>query len=147
MNRKNTARKIAGIKIQVLFDASATKTGMIPSKLLAAHTRKYALPRFVINLSAIQPPPNVPAAPAASVDLAKGRELFANYGCSGCHILADGGGSGAIGPSLDNNPRLTHDFVFGAISEGRGSMPAFRDQMTADEIATLAAYVVQVARK
>jgi mono/diheme cytochrome c family protein len=87
------------------------------------------------------------AAPAASVDLAQGRQLFANYSCSGCHILADGGGSGAIGPSLDNNPRLTHDFVAGAISEGRGAMPAFRDQMTADEIATLAAYIVQVARK
>jgi mono/diheme cytochrome c family protein len=61
--------------------------------------------------------------------------------------LADGGGAGGIGPSLDNNPRLTTDYVAGAISEGRGAMPAFRDQMSASEIATLAAYVVQVSRK
>ena len=87
-----------------------------------------------------------PAAPAVSVDLAKGRQLFAQYGCGGCHVLADGGGSGGIGPSLDNNPRLTRDYVIGAVSEGRGAMPAFRDQMTAEEIATLAAYVVQAAR-
>lgn len=88
-----------------------------------------------------------PAAPAATVDLAKGRQLFSQFACGSCHILADGGGSGGIGPALDNNPRLTHDYVVGAISEGRGAMPAFRDQMSAEEIATLAAYIVQVARK
>lgn len=94
-----------------------------------------------------QPAAPAPAAQAASVDLAKGRQLFSQYGCGGCHVLAEGAGSGGIGPSLDNNPSLTPDFVAGAISEGRGSMPAFRDQMTAEEIATLAAYVVQVSRK
>ena len=93
------------------------------------------------------PQPPAPAAPSATVDVAKGRQLFSQYGCGGCHTLADGGGSGGIGPSLDNNPRLTRDYVLGAVSEGRGSMPAFRDQMSADEIATLAAYVVQAARK
>lgn len=89
----------------------------------------------------------VPAAPAASVDLARGRQLFAQYGCGGCHTLADAGGTGGIGPSLDHNPRLSLDYVAGAISEGRGAMPAFRDQMSASEIATLAAYVVQASRK
>ena len=93
-----------------------------------------------------RPQPAAPA-PAASVDLAKGRQLFAQYGCGGCHTLADGNGSGGIGPSLDHNPRLTPDYVAGAVSEGRGAMPAFRDQMSASEIATLAAYVTQVSRK
>ena len=88
-----------------------------------------------------------PAAPAVSVDLAKGGQLFSQYACGGCHVLADGGGSGGIGPSLDSNPRLTRDYVVGAVSEGRGAMPAFRDQMSAEEIATLAAYVVQAAHK
>ena len=92
-------------------------------------------------------PAAAPAAPAANVDLAKGRQLFAQYGCGGCHILADGGGAGGIGPALDGNTRLTRDYVIGAVSEGRGAMPAFRDQMTAEEIATLAAYIVEVARK
>ena len=92
-------------------------------------------------------PAPAPAAPAASADFAKGRQLFAQYSCGSCHVLADGGGSGGIGPSLDNNPRLTRDYVVGAVSEGRGAMPAFRDQMSADEIATLASYIVQAARK
>jgi mono/diheme cytochrome c family protein len=86
-------------------------------------------------------------APAASVDLSRGRQLFSQYGCGSCHILADGGGTGGIGPSLDDNPRLTGDYVLGAITEGRGTMPAFRDQMSADEIATLAGYIVEVSRK
>lgn len=86
-------------------------------------------------------------ASAASVDLAKGRQLFTQYACGSCHVLADAGGSGGIGPSLDGNPRLTRDYVVGAVSEGRGAMPAFRDQMTAEEIATLSAYVVEAARK
>lgn len=95
------------------------------------------------------PPPAAAAQPAAaaSVDLAKGRQLFAQYGCGGCHVLADADGTGGIGPALDHHPRLTADFVAGAVSEGRGAMPAFRDQMSASEIATLAAYVAQVARK
>ena len=88
-----------------------------------------------------------PPAAATSVDLAKGRQLFTQYACGSCHVLADAGGSGGIGPSLDGNPRLTLDYVVGAVSEGRGAMPAFRDQMTADEIATLSAYVVEAARK
>lgn len=93
-------------------------------------------------------PEAAPAAPAAaSVDLAKGRELFSQFACGGCHILADGGGTGGIGPALDGNTRLTRDYVIGAVSEGRGTMPAFRDQMSAAEIATLADYIVQVARK
>jgi mono/diheme cytochrome c family protein len=98
-------------------------------------------------VSAIARPVAAAPAPAANVDLARGRQLFSQYACGGCHILADGGGSGGIGPSLDNNPRLTRDYVLGAVSEGRGAMPAFRDQMSAEEIATLSAYVVQVARK
>ena len=97
----------------------------------------------------VRPQPAAPAsaAAAASVDLAKGRELFSQYGCGGCHVLADAGGTGGIGPSLDHTPRMSADFVAGAVSEGRGAMPAFRDQMSASEIATLAAYVAQVARK
>ncbi len=103
-----------------------------------------ALPSAPARAQPATPPP---AAATASVDLAQGRQLFSQYGCGGCHTLADAGGAGGIGPSLDHNPRLTPDYVAGAISEGRGAMPAFRDQMSASEIATLAAYVVQVSRK
>lgn len=113
-------------------------------------------PAAVANRQPASPAPaaplRAPAQPAATpapagVDLAKGRELFAQFGCGGCHALADAGGAGGIGPSLDNNPRLTPDYTAGAIGEGRGAMPAFRDQMSPAEIATLAAYIAAVSRK
>jgi mono/diheme cytochrome c family protein len=113
----------------------------------AVANRQPASPAPAAPTPAPTRPQQATPAAAASVDLAKGRELFSQYGCGGCHALAEAGGSGGIGPSLDHNPRLTPDYVAGAIGEGRGAMPAFRDQMSASEIATLAAYVVQVSRK
>jgi mono/diheme cytochrome c family protein len=122
-----------------------------PPPLAAVANRQPAPSAPAAAAPSVRPAPASPvaaaSAPLAAADIAKGRQLFAQYGCGGCHVLADGGGAGGVGPSLDNNPRLTHDYVVGAISEGRGAMPAFRDQMSATEIATLAAYVVGVARK
>ena len=91
------------------------------------------------------------AAPAASVadaaKVAKGRDLFANYGCSGCHTLADAGATGHVGPSLDGDANLTHDFVVDRVSNGQGQMPAFGGQMSTDEIEAVATYLTAVAKK
>lgn len=122
-----------------------------PAPLPAAVANRQPDPRPAPGApaAAVRAEAAAPAAPAAAsaADLGKGRQLFANYACGGCHTLADGSGTGGIGPALDGNPRLTRDYVLGAITEGRGAMPAFRDQLTAAEIDTLAAYVVQASRK
>ena len=73
--------------------------------------------------------------------------LFNNYSCGACHALADAGAGGSIGPSLDGNPRLTRDFAIDVIAHGRGAMPSFAGQMTDEEIARLADYIVQFSRK
>ena len=92
--------------------------------------------------------PAAPAAPAASPALrTAGRALFNNYSCSACHVLADAGASGAVGPSLDNNPRLTRAHSVDVITNGQGPMPAFAGQLTDAEIGTLADYLVAFARK
>lgn len=40
--------------------------------------------------------------PTARADAqANGRAVFARMGCGGCHRLAEGGGSGGVGPALD----------------------------------------------
>ncbi len=76
-----------------------------------------------------------------------GLALFNNYSCSTCHALADAGAGGSIGPSLDNNPRLSKEYTVTVIANGSGAMPSFGGQMSDDEIETLAQYIVQVARK
>jgi mono/diheme cytochrome c family protein len=97
------------------------------------------------------PPTAVPSttaaapAPVASGDLkarmAKGGDLFANYGCGSCHSLAAAGADGHVGPSLDD-PNLTEDQVKNMVTNGSGPMPAFGGQLSKDDIAALAAYVV-----
>jgi mono/diheme cytochrome c family protein len=79
---------------------------------------------------------------AAKVDREAARELFHAYSCSACHALADAGAGGSIGPSLDN-PTLTRDFVMGRIANGQGAMPSFKGQLTDEEIAVLADYIVE----
>jgi mono/diheme cytochrome c family protein len=87
------------------------------------------------------------ATATAAVDPAKGRELFNNWGCNSCHSLADAGASGHVGPALDGNPNLTKALVVDRVTNGQGPMPAFGGQMTDEEIATVATYVAQVAKK
>ena len=88
-----------------------------------------------------------PAVPATTVNLAEGRKLFSDFTCGACHRLADASATGAIGPSLDNNPRLTLAFTRDTIHDGRGAMPSFAGQISDPDIAKLAAYIVQVSRK
>jgi mono/diheme cytochrome c family protein len=94
-----------------------------------------------------QPGGQAQQASLSAADLAKGRQLFGDFSCGACHLLADAGGSGSIGPSLDRNPNLTREFAASVIHDGRGAMPSFAGQISDPDIATLAAYIVQVSRK
>jgi len=79
----------------------------------------------------------------AAANVEAGRELFNNWSCSACHTLADAGSAGVVGPSLDN-PDLTRDVIVSRITNGQGAMPSFGGQITDEEIATLADYIVAV---
>jgi mono/diheme cytochrome c family protein len=89
------------------------------------------------------------AAPAEKADVAriqKGRDLFSNWGCSGCHSLADADAHGDVGPHFDG-AGLTEDFIKTRVTNGQGAMPAFGGQMTQQEIADIAYYIAHVAKK
>lgn len=80
----------------------------------------------------------------AKVDREAARDLFHSYSCSACHALADAGAGGSIGPSLDN-PTLTRDFVIDRVANGQGAMPSFSGQLSEEEIALLADYIVEAS--
>ena len=84
---------------------------------------------------------------ADAVKIGKGRDLFANYGCAGCHSLADAGATGHVGPAFDGDANLTHAFVLDRVTNGQGPMPAFGGQMSPEEIDAIATYVTAVAKK
>ena len=75
-------------------------------------------------------------------DPAAGKELFAANGCGGCHVLEDAGATGTAGPSLDSLQPGYEESVE-QITNGGGGMPAFADQLSEDEIKSLAAYIVE----
>jgi mono/diheme cytochrome c family protein len=75
-------------------------------------------------------------------DPAKGKQIFAEKGCGGCHTLSAAGSSGTVGPNLDD-AKPSFELAVTRVTEGRGAMPSFKDQLSAQEIADVASYVVQ----
>lgn len=75
-------------------------------------------------------------------DPAKGEEVFASAGCGGCHTLEAAGSSGSVGPNLDE-AKPSHDLVVDRVTNGKGAMPSFKDQLSEEDIQNVAAYVVQ----
>ena len=71
----------------------------------------------------------------------KGKDIFLNIAvCSTCHILADAGSDGQIGPNLNEN-RPDKIRVINAVTNGIGVMPAYEGQLSTEEIEAVAHYV------
>jgi len=84
-------------------------------------------------------------APLTEEQMTKGRQLFTDNSCIQCHALADAHAQGSIGPALDGDANLTHDFVVDRITNGSGPMPSFGWLDPAD-IDLLARYIVQAKK-
>jgi len=120
-------------------------TGMTQFGLAAAALAAIAVPAARIAAQA-------PATAVAATDkadparIAKGREIFTNWGCTGCHSLADADSHGDVGPHLDGG-NLTETYIVSRVTNGQGAMPAFGGQLTEQEIADLGYYIAHVAKK
>ena len=75
-------------------------------------------------------------------DAAAGESIFAENGCGSCHTLEAAGASGSIGPNLDES-QPDFELAVDRITNGAGAMPAFGDQLEPQQIADVAAYVVE----
>ena len=75
-------------------------------------------------------------------DAAAGEELFASNGCGSCHTLAAAGAAGTVGPNLDET-KPDFELAVTRLTQGKGGMPAFGDQLEAQQIADLAQYIVE----
>ncbi len=93
---------------------------------------------ITLTLSACQP-----AATADKAALMERGEGIYTHSCVRCHH-ADGSGYLDLFPALAGNPIVTlHDPVpvIQVIQHGRGSMPAYRDVMSNDEMAAVITYI------
>ena len=75
-------------------------------------------------------------------DPAAGEAIYASAGCGGCHTLEAAGSSGTVGPNLDES-QPDFELAVGRVTNGAGAMPAFEGQLSEQEIADVAAYVVE----
>jgi len=75
-----------------------------------------------------------------------GKAVFAKAGCGGCHTLKAAGSSGNVGPNLDQL-KPAKATVAHQVEVGGGAMPAFKGQLSAGEIAAVAAFVADNAGK
>ena len=76
---------------------------------------------------------------------AEARSLF-KANCAACHVLEDAGTTGTAGPNLDE-AKPAEDAAAEQIENGGGGMPAFGDQLSDDQIRSLAEYIASVADK
>ena len=77
---------------------------------------------------------------------AQGKQVFQSAGCTSCHTLKDAGASGTVGPNLDD-AKPSKSLVVDRVTNGKGVMPSFKSQLSADQIQAVAAYVSSVAGK
>ena len=73
-----------------------------------------------------------------------GKAVFTSAGCVSCHTLADAGATGTVGPNLDE-AKPDEALVVDRVTNGAGAMPAFKGQLTEQQINDVAAYVSSVA--
>jgi len=87
-------------------------------------------------------PTTTATTPSTEGDPIAGKEIFASGSCGACHALADAGATGTVGPSLDvSKPSL--ELTIDRVTNGKGGMPAFKGQLSEQDIADVAAYIVQ----
>ena len=77
-------------------------------------------------------------------DAANGELVFVNNGCGFCHTLKDVAADGNVGPNLDET-KPSYDLVVERVTNGKGVMQSFTEDMTPQEIQDVAAYVSSVA--
>jgi mono/diheme cytochrome c family protein len=87
----------------------------------------------------------LPTTTEAKGDATAGKQVFETAGCKSCHTLKDAGATGTVGPNLDQaKPPL--DRVVDRVTNGKGVMPSFGGQLSEQQIANVAAYVVQATK-
>jgi mono/diheme cytochrome c family protein len=74
-------------------------------------------------------------------DPAAGKGIFSKSGCVGCHTLSDAHATGTVGPNLDQ-AKPDYRKATARVTLGKGAMPSFKGQLSDQQIADVASYVV-----
>jgi len=86
----------------------------------------------------------VPVTPASKLkgNPTAGAALFQKSGCISCHTLAAAHATGTAGPNLDQ-VKPSFQLATARVTLGKGVMPSFKGQLSDQQIADVASYVVK----
>jgi cbb3-type cytochrome c oxidase subunit III len=102
---------------------------------------------YVASVAAVEDAPvATPAAPppaGGGGGEADGKAIFASS-CASCHTLAAAGSNGTIGPNLDE-AKPTRELAVERVTNGKGAMPSFKDQLSEEQIQAVATFVSENA--
>ena len=87
----------------------------------------------------------VPTTEEVKGDPTAGKQVFTSAGCTSCHTLKDAGAAGTVGPKPGPGEPPA-DRVVNRVTNGKGVMPSFSGQLSAQQIADVAAYVVKATQ-
>ena len=90
------------------------------------------------------PTTTFPVTPAFKLkgDAAEGKATFLSS-CGSCHTLAAAKTTGTVGPNLDTlTPKPNYQAATAQVTNGGAVMPSFKSQLSTQQIADVAAYVV-----
>ena len=112
--------------------------------LAGCGARGVVSPTPVTVVGALPKPALEPETPAFKLkgDPVAGRKVFLTAGCTGCHTLADAHATGTVGPNLDD-AKPDYRLVTARVTLGKGQMPRFKGQLSDQQIADVASYVVK----
>ena len=99
-------------------------------------------PRTVIG--SLPKPQIEPATPAFKLtgNPTAGAAIFQKSGCISCHTLAAAHSTGTVGPNLDQ-AKPDYRLATARVTLGKGVMPSFKGQLSDQQIADVASYVVK----
>jgi len=75
-----------------------------------------------------------------------GKTIFQQAGCVSCHTLAAANATGTVGPNLDQ-AKPPKSLVVDRVTNGKGAMPSFKDQLSQAQIDAVATFVSENAGK
>jgi mono/diheme cytochrome c family protein len=114
--------------------------------LAGCGSKGVAGPTPVTVIGALPKPTLAPATAAFKLkgNPTAGKALFLKSGCTGCHTLDAAHSTGTVGPNLD---QAQPDFRLATarVTLGKGAMPSFKGQLSDQQIADVASYVVKAS--
>jgi cytochrome c6 len=120
-------------------------TAVAAAVLLAGCGAKGIVSPTPVTVVGSLPAPTLdPATPAFKLtgDPTSGKAIFLKTGCISCHTLADAHATGTVGPNLDQ-AKPNYRRATARVTLGKGAMPSFKGQLTDQQIADVASYVVK----